>query len=240
MRAAPVVSLVAGALLSGCTFNDKLFYDWDDRRVLCSMSIDDDKPGFELAQVLDHLDEAAATGEVFNAYAHQPGLSIQLATIDHVLEAAEARGLDFVTYSELLDRTAPRAGLALAFDDDDVAGWLTIRDTLRRHGAHVTFFVTHYAAMTDEARAGIRQLASDGHDIEAHGVDHAHAPAYVAAHGLDAYLADEALPSIDVLVADGYPAVAFAYPFGERTEALDRALLEHVALVRTTAGPCPW
>lgn len=232
-------ALVLLSLLSACTFEDSLFYNWDDRRVMCGQSVDDFK-GLDLSRVIDHLDEAAATGEVFNAYAHSPGSSVQLATLDRVFTAAEDRGLDFVTYTDLLDRRQPRAALAFGFDDDDVAGWLDARDLLRRHRARVTFFVTRYAAMTAEQRAGIRQLADDGHDIQAHSVNHLHAAAYVAEHGLDAYLADEALPSIDVLAADGYPVIAYAYPFGEHTAELDDALLDHVALVRTTPGPCPW
>jgi peptidoglycan-N-acetylglucosamine deacetylase len=150
------------------------------------------------------------------------------------------RGLAFVTYRDMLDLSDPRAGLSLAFDDDAIDAWSTLRETLAAHDARVTFFVTRYHAQSAEARAQLAALAADGHDIEAHGVDHLDATAYVAAHGMEAYLRDEALPSIDQLVADGYPASVFAYPFGVHDDAIDRALLDHVALVRTTAGPCPW
>jgi peptidoglycan/xylan/chitin deacetylase (PgdA/CDA1 family) len=94
--------------------------------------------------------------------------------------------------------------------------------------------------MSAAMKGELFELAAEGHDIQAHGVDHLSAPEYVATHGLEAYLRDEALPSVDALIADGFPASVFAYPRGERNDEIDRALLEHVDLVRTTAGPCPW
>ena len=47
--------------------------------------------------------------------------------------------------------------------------------------------------------------------------------------------------------SDGFPVTSFAYPFGARTHEIDRAILEHVAILRsisfTYTGPvvdaCP-
>jgi hypothetical protein len=229
------------AALSGCTgFDDAVFFPWDDRRVLCAQPIDDHMLPYDLGRVLERMDDAVAHREVYDIYAHVPGVSITTEHIERVLDEAVRRKLDFVTYHDMLDRTDPRAGLALAFDDDSVDAWATLRDTLRRHGARVTFFVTRYGQYSDQAKAEIQTLAADGHDIQAHGVNHLDATQYVAEHGIDAYLRDEALPSVDQLVADGYPASVFAYPGGAHTDDIDRAMLEHVDLVRTTAGPCPW
>jgi hypothetical protein len=59
---------------------------------------------------------------------------------------------------------------------------------------------------------------------------------------------DEALPSIELLRADGFDPIAFAYPTGARTGEIDRALLEHVELLRAVTftvesplitDPCP-
>jgi len=227
--------------LAACSadFNDELYFRWDDRRVQCSQVIDDRNFLVDMHRLADRMDDAVAHGAVYNIYAHIPGQTIDLAMIDRLLAKAERRHLSFVTYRDMLDVSDPRPGLALSFDDDAVDAWLTMRDILKEHHARVTFFVTRYAAMTPEARAGVRQLADDGHDIEAHSVNHLNAPKYVADHGLDAYMKDEALPSIAVLEADGYPVTTFAYPFGARSAELDHALLEHVAMVRATAGTCP-
>jgi hypothetical protein len=229
------------AMWMGCGgFDDALFFGWDDRRVLCAQSIDDINHTLDLPRILGRMDDAAVSHQVYDVYAHVPGMTVSPQLIDRVLEEAAQRDLGFVTYHDMLDRTHPRAGLALAFDDDAVDAWSTLRETLHRHAAHVTFFVTRYHLFSDEAKARLRELAADGNDVEAHGVNHLEAPAYVAAHGLEAYLQDEVLPSVDRLIADGYPASVFAYPRGVHDDEIDRALLEHVALVRTTARPCPW
>ncbi|MEJ7599620.1 MAG: hypothetical protein WKG01_17060 [Kofleriaceae bacterium] len=59
-------------------------------------------------------------------------------------------------------------------------------------------------------------------------------------------MADEALPSIQVLRDDGYTVTSFAYPYGARTSELDDALLKHVPLLRSVSfslegaiDPCP-
>ncbi len=213
----------------------------------CAVNLDDSAQN-DLDSVDGALDRAAAEGEVVHLYAHRPGGTVPLATLEHVLAGARARGLAYLTYADLAARstTAPLGGLALSFDDAGVAAWLTARELFRAYDARVTFFVTRYGKLDETRRAGIRDLASDGHTIEAHSVAHLRAPTVVEAEGLDAYLRDEALPSIDRLREDGYPVTAYAYPFGARTDELDEALLRHVDVLRsvtfTVAGaadPCP-
>lgn len=193
------------------------------------------------------LDRALARGEVLELYAHDPGRTVSWSELEAVLEAITARDLPYFTYAELADpATSPSAGVALSFDDAHVAHWLAGADLFARYGARVTFFVAYYDRLTDDARAGLRELADHGHAIEAHGMRHWRAPLYVEQKGLAAYLTDEALPSIEYLRADGYPVAAYAYPYGARTAELDRALLAHVPLVRSVAftwtgpaDPCP-
>ena len=62
----------------------------------------------------------------------------------------------------------------------------------------------------------------------------------VVACVVTAYLANEALPSIDVLQRDGYAIDAYAFPFGASNDALDAALLDYVRLVRVSPGSCPY
>jgi hypothetical protein len=239
----PVGWFVACAgVIAGCTqsFDNSLYFGWDDRRVLCAQVIDDENGIIDLRRLRTHMDDAVAHDEVYDLYGHIPGVSVRPQMVDHVLDDAVARKLSFVTYRDMLDLSDPRAGLALAFDDNAVDAWMTMRETLTRHGARVTFFVTRYAQMSDEYKADLKLLAADGPDIEAHGVNHLDAAKYVADHGLDAYLQDEVLPSISVLIADGYPVHAFAYPFGSHSAEIDQALLQHIDLVRTTNSPCPW
>ena len=212
----------------------------------CATGIDD-VTGVDQAGIDAALERAVERAEVVELYAHSPGNSVAVATIEHVLAGAAARGLRFVTYPELAAGTLDRGpGVALSFDDNRTHTWTATRELFMRYGARVTFFVSRYAAITDEQRAQIRQLADDGHAIEAHSVAHLRGPRYVEDHGLAAYLADEALPSIEVLRADGYEVTTYAYPFGARTGELDAALLGHVTLLRSVAftlnvatSPCP-
>lgn len=229
--------LVTLALLAGCT-DGSLQYGWDDRNVLCSFSVDDLSQSAPWGKVSDEMDYAADHASVALMHAHKPGETISVAAIERILDEADAHHLTYLTYSDLVPAT-PRAGLALCFDDSAVDAWYAQRDLFAAHNAHVTFFVTRYANWTDAEHAELAELAAAGHDIEAHGVNHLNAPDYVDAHGMAAYLTDEALPSIDILDQAGYAVTSYAFPFGASTDALDDALLEHVARVRVSPGSCP-
>jgi hypothetical protein len=220
---------------------DYLQYAWDDRRVLCSDAIDDLSDTVHWGFIDDQLKYAHAHGTVAILHAHTPGVTVSTDALEHVLATADAEGLAYLTFREL-DPTGPaRAGLALAFDDNAPDQWMSVRELLQQHGAHVTFFVSRWQDMTPAQHEELGVLHDDGHDLEPHTVNHLDAVEYVAEHGLDAYVQDEVLPSFDVLVAAGYPTPsAFAYPFGDHDPEIDTALLELVAKVRTTPGQCPW
>ena len=222
---------------------DGVFYDGDGRKVHCAVNLDA-KAG-NMATIDAALDRAAQRGEVLEVYAHRPGITVDVADIEHVLAGARDRGLAFVTYRDFALGTASFPGLALSFDDASVNLWFEIRDLFRAYGARVTFFLSRYADIPDY-HGMVRELAADGHDIAAHSVLHLRAPTYVEEHGLRAYLDDEAVPSMQILRDDGYDVTSFAYPFGARTDELDDALLEHVPVLRAVSfslegapDPCP-
>lgn len=224
---------------------DGAFYDGDGKEVHCAVNLDA-KAGISLENVDGALDRAAERGEVVELYAHKPGATVPIDKIEHVLAGARARGLPFVTYREMATGGGKGAGLALSFDDASIAEWMTVRPLFMQYDARVTFFVSRYVAVNDDGRGQLRELANDGHEIAAHTVNHLSGPAYVEEYGMAAYLADEVLPSIEILRADGYEVTSFAYPFGARTGETDRAILEHVPIVRSvefpTSGafsPCP-
>ncbi len=249
MRTPPLALALALASLMACRADlgelDGIFYDGDGRRVHCAVNLDS-SAGVSLDDLDRALDRAAARGEVVELYAHRPGVTVPHGKLDHVLAGAAARGLAYVRYADFAAGGGLGPGLALSFDDAGITEWMSARPLFLHHGARVTFFVTRYHRLSDDDRANLRELAADGHEIAAHGVGHERAPAYVEENGLGAYLADEALPSIDILRADGYEVTSFAYPYGARTEELDRALAAHVPVLRSVAfpvdgplGPCP-
>jgi peptidoglycan/xylan/chitin deacetylase (PgdA/CDA1 family) len=169
---------------------------------------------------------------------------VPIDKIEHVLAGAAERGLGFATYSDFAHGGGDGPALALSFDDTSVDAWVALRPLFRKYHAHVTFFISRFFELPPEAREGLKLLASDGHAIEAHTVHHLHAPDYVDQNGLDAYLHDELDPSIQVLRDEGFAVDAFAYPFGVRTDQLDRAIGKRVPVIRSVSfssseSPCP-
>jgi hypothetical protein len=236
--------------LAGCQHDaaqtDRAFYGWDDRKVHCAIVLDTYARN-SLASIEAGLDRALERGEVIELYAHDPGRTVSWRELEDVLAAIERRALPYFTYAELARGTVtPSAGVALSFDDAYIGNWLEGADLYDRYGARLTFFVAYYDRLSLDQRAQLRELARRGHAIEAHSARHLRAPLYVEHHGVAAYLRDEALPSIDLLRADGYDVTTYAYPYGARTGELDAALLRHVLRVRSVsftwsgvADPCP-
>lgn len=194
------------------------------------------------------LERARDEGSVVQLYAHAPGRLSDPRRLEAIAARAAELGLASFTYGELAAGPPAAPGLALSLDDDDVAAWVETAALLERHGARATFFVTRFHLMGEADRAALRDLAARGHGIEAHGANHLRAPDVVDDRGLATYLRDEALPSLDGLRAGGHAPTVFAYPYGARTPELDRAMLGHVALVRSVSfttdnvvvvDPCP-
>jgi hypothetical protein len=205
------------------------YFAWGDQRQVGAMDVDRLDPTND-GPLLATLPRWRHPEAVVMLYAHVPGAPLSTDELARVLASIDATGLPMLTFADLAAGGAPRPALCLSFDDNSVAEWFAARDLLAGHP--VTFFVTEYYAMTDGEKQMLHVLAGDGHDIEAHGVHHVNGPEYVVAYGLDEYLAHEVLPSVDVLRADGYAPVAFAHPYGARSDEIDAAILEHLALVR--------
>lgn len=236
-----VVLVLLGVGGCGDNYNLGLYFTYDpDRYVLCPQKLDDDRDPVDWDLIDKRIHDAVELHWVYGLYAHRPGVSIRLETLEHTLDLIDAAGLPYLRYRDLDPDTVPTPGVVLAFDDDFIAEWASMREILDRHGAKVTFFVTRYAAFTDDERAELHRFADEGHGVEAHGMLHLAATDYVATHGMQAYLDDEVLPSLKILQDDGFPAESFAYPFGDHDDDIDRALEPHVRYVRTIAAKCPY
>ncbi|MBA3464693.1 MAG: polysaccharide deacetylase family protein [Deltaproteobacteria bacterium] len=210
--------------------------------MLCSLSVDDLSSDVDWDQVDESLSYARRANAVALVHAHVPGETISIQAIEGMLLLAEQHHLDFVGHDELDRDHEPRAGLALAFDDQATDKWYELRELFLVHEAKVTFYLTRFHNYTDEMKAQMAQLAADGHAIEAHSVDHLNADAYVRAHGLDAYLTDEIVPSFEILKTAGYAPTAFAFPFGVASESTYNAVLAQpgVERIRLSPGSCPY
>jgi hypothetical protein len=250
VRALLIVVTLA-ALAAGCEQKplaelDGIYSSDGARRVLCAVNLDatEDVP-FE--SIEGGLARAHERGEVIHLYAHSPGISVSRERLDAVLTKADSLGLVYVTYAELGDAPPASGALALSFDDANVDSWFAMRDLFAAHQARVTFFVSRFDQISAAGRLELHALADAGHDVEAHGLRHVKAPDYVREYGLDAYLNDEVVPALELLRQDGFSPTVFAYPYGQRNEEIDEAVLGLVARVRSVSfaygglisDPCP-
>jgi len=226
--------------LAACTEppSDRMFFTYDDRRLLCAFAIDDYLVGTNWDHLQARIDDAVAERWVVNVYAHSPGVTIDPKTLDRAFSMFDAAGLEYLTYPDLEASDEPRPAVAFGFDDDGVDTWTQIRPLLQRHRARVTFFVTRFDTFTADQRAQLRALADDGHAIESHTLHHVEAATYEG--GAQAYYDEEVAPEIEHLRAGGYSPESFAYPYGSRTEETDAAIGPHVRFMRTTPGGCPY
>jgi hypothetical protein len=222
------------------------FYRWDDRVVHCAIDIDTYARN-GLASVEAGLDRARDRGEVLELYMHDPGRTVTWEMLESVLAAIRDRQLAFYTYADLARGTAtPGAGVLVSMDDAWLDHWVDGIPLYAQYGARLTFFVSYFPQLSVSERMQLHELAAAGHAIEAHSVKHLRAPLVVEQKGVAAYVADEALPSIELLRGEGFDVTTYAYPYGARTAELDRALLPHIDLLRSVtftwsgpADPCP-
>ena len=215
------------------------FYTWDDRQIHCAAEIDD-TDDIPMQSIMDALDKASSDGSVLELLVHRPGESMTRAEFTTLLQGISDRQLPFLTVKDML-AGPPRAGVALMFDDAYPDIWLNVEDLLTQYNAHVTLYITWYSRIDQTAKDEIKMLADDGHDIEAHSVNHLRGPNYVEQNGLDTYITDEVIPSFELLRADGYDPVSYAYPFGMRTDEIDHAVLAtgYAKTVRALVQPNP-
>jgi hypothetical protein len=207
-----------------------------DPRVMCSQSLDhagEDPTWFRL---VERFQTARANHDVLTFHGHEPGEGVQVSTIANVIELARRNDLPMLRYDEIA--TATRGGVALAIDDDAIDEWFALRDLFTQTGTHVTFFVTRWAYKPPEQIDKLLTLAADGHELEPHTVDHLHPIAYVRDHGIDAWIAEQVDPSIQIMRDAGFEPQFLAYPFGERDDEIDRAALERIQAVRATGHYC--
>ena len=209
-------------------------FEWNESTAVGAYSLDHLAP--DDAALLNAVDAATGGDAVVMFYGHDPPINTSYETIEAVLARAAAHHLGVFTFADLAAGGSPRPGICLSFDDTEVDAWFALRDVLARHAAHVTFFVTEYAQFSNDGRAELHQLYAEGNSIEAHGVNHAYANAYIPAYGLQAYIDNEIQPSIDILRADGFTPVAYAHPGGAHTRELDDALAERIAITRSISG----
>jgi peptidoglycan/xylan/chitin deacetylase (PgdA/CDA1 family) len=207
------------------------YFHWDGQPMVGAYGLDKLSPK-ALDLILHRID--ALDDRALVLYGHMTPEGVTPETIATVLARARNAGVDILTFADLARGGSRRAGVVVTFDDEDIDAWFGLRDILARYDARATFFVTRYFEWTDAGRQELHTLYDEGNDIEAHGVNHVNVCAYTAStgNGLDGYIADEVMPSIQVLQADGFAPVAFAFPGGSMGNAIVDDLAPLVPLTR--------
>jgi hypothetical protein len=200
------------------------------------MSLDDVAHDPTWPALVERFATARATHSVILLHGHKPGEQMPVATVERVIEMARETDLPMLRYDQIA--TARTGGVALAIDDDAIDEWFALRGLLGETHTPVTFFVTRWAYKAPAQLDELMTLAADGDELEPHTVNHVLAVEYVQEHGLDAWLANEVDPSIQVMRDAGFDPQFFAYPFGENDDELDAAVLERVQAVRATGRYC--
>jgi len=231
---------VVVAVVGGCgdnelpnfeAYDQDPYFHWQGQPMVGAYGLDKESPE-ALDLILHRID--ALDDDVLVLYGHVGGEGVSPATIETVLARARDAGIDIVTFADLARGGMKRPGVAVTFDDLDIDAWFGLRDIFARYDARATFFVTEYFEWTDDGRQKLHVMYDEGNDVDAHGVNHVNVCAYTAStgNGIDGYSADEVMPSIEILKADGFAPVAFAFPGGSMGNAIVDALEPLVPITR--------
>ncbi|MBT8494735.1 MAG: polysaccharide deacetylase family protein [Deltaproteobacteria bacterium] len=241
------------ALMCACSSDrivetDEAYFAWDQRRSLCGVGLDD-KLGVGMGDIREGIERARDRDEALIFYAHDIGDDLPAERLEQVLQITSDLGVPFLTFPDLHRDPTPRAGVVITFDDAFVDNWHGARDLFAAYDARATFFMTRFWKQTRTRKDKLHELLALGHAIESHGHNHIDGPRYAEELGVQAYVDDEVLPSLDAMREDGFDPSTFAYPYGARTGQLDAAILERVELVRSLSwlfassalvqDPCP-
>lgn len=215
----------AAAALGACGDNNdhgSAVFDWDTQ-VVGSLRLDDRAP--DDAEIHALIAGRMRDDQVALFYGHFNPDGTSAEMVASVLQQATDAGLPFLTFHDLVTGPEQR-GICLSFDDDDYAYWVDLAPILAQFHARATFFVTNFPTATADDKALLHAMADAGvGDIQAHSITHPNALDYVAAHGIQAFIADEVEPSFQVLRDEGFAPDAYAHPYGATSTDIDDALL---------------
>ncbi len=128
--------------------------------------------------------------------------------------------------------TSSDAGVCITFDDNYVYQWHGAKDLFKEYGARATFFVGGFHSLSEHQRWTLRDLERYGHEIGYHTLSHPKASDFLKQFSVQDYIDREIVPGLALMKNYGLEPTAFCYPFSDRNESLDRALLHHFQILR--------
>ncbi|TDD93544.1 polysaccharide deacetylase family protein [Flavobacterium cellulosilyticum] len=130
-------------------------------------------------------------------------------------------------------KTKPyKAGVVISFDDAYVDEWIEADKVLKKYDWKATFCVCRIDSIGAPQLQKLHLLQDEGHEIAGHGYHHYNAVKFVAKYGIDAYIKQEIDPMMASMKKKGFNVSSFAYPYGERSDALDKALAPKFKVIR--------
>lgn len=128
-----------------------------------------------------------------------------------------------------------QSGVIITFDDAFVDEWFDADKVLKKYHWKATFNVCRIDSIGAPQLQKLHQLENEGHEIAGHGYHHYDAVKFVAKNGIDEYLKQEIDPMIKSMKQKGFKVTSFAYPYGERSADLDKALDNRFKIIRGRA-----
>lgn len=128
-----------------------------------------------------------------------------------------------------------KAGVILSFDDAYVDEWAEADAALKKYSWKATFNVCRIDSIGKPQIQKLLQMQKEGHEIAGHGYHHYNAVKFVQKYGMDAYMEQEINPMIASMKRLSFKVTSFAYPYGERSDALDKALSPKFKIIRGRA-----
>jgi peptidoglycan/xylan/chitin deacetylase (PgdA/CDA1 family) len=128
-----------------------------------------------------------------------------------------------------------RAGVILSFDDAYVNEWFDADKALKKYSWKATFCVSKINTLDTIEINKLLKLQKEGHEIAGHGLHHYNAVKFVEKYSIDKYLKQEIDPMLVQMEKLKLHVTSFAYPYGERSDSLDKALSTKFKIIRGRA-----
>lgn len=128
-----------------------------------------------------------------------------------------------------------QAGVVISFDDAYVDEWFDADKVLKKYNWKATFCVCRIDSIGVPQIKKLLELQKEGHEIAGHGYHHYNAVKFVAANGINEYVKQEIDPMMASMKRLSFNVTSFAYPYGERSDALDKALSSKYKVIRGRA-----
>ena len=146
--------------------------------------------------------------------------------------------IDDLELFTVLHPASHKAGVTLTFDDHDVDGWFSLRDTFQKYGAKVTFFVDYFHERTEQEINELKILEQDGHEIGCHTYSHKGIGRdyHYDIGRIDEYIQSQIASALNNMKNAGFNPQSLAYPYGEHQADYDSAVRAYFPYLRITAS----